>query len=108
MNEMPPLFTPVMVIGSILSLIFAAGALWNSISRKRHQAMLEHAENKEEKIVFKPMPANAPSRETSSAAASTSGKARQTASQQLFRQIRPTGAVESEVVRRDEDPFVWE
>ncbi len=108
MNEMPQLFTPVMVIGSILSLIFAAGALWNSISRKRHLAMLEQAENKEEKIVFKPMPANAPPRETASGTGTGSGAARRTASQQLFRQIRPTGAVESEVVRRDEDPFVWE
>ncbi len=97
-------FTPIMVIGAVLSTIFAAGALWNSLSRRKIEARSETSKHKEEKIVFKPMPSSAPARDSAAGGAS----ADRTPAQPLFRQIRPTGAVETETDRDDDDAYVWE
>lgn len=116
MDDLAQLVTPMMVIASVLSLIFAAGAMWNSIARKRHLAALEKAEKQEEKIVFKPLPSHPAvveaghghghAHHTSPASGTSPG--RKTSSHSLFRQVQPSGTVESETNRPGNDPYVWE
>jgi hypothetical protein len=92
------------VIATILSMIFAAGALWNSIARRRHEARIAKAmQPPEEMIKFKPMPSTAPA-----ASPAITRQPRQSTPPQLFRQIRPTGEIEDEVFQEDEDMYVWE
>ncbi len=107
------------VIATILSMIFAAAALWNSMARRRHEArMAQLKEPEPEKIKFRPAPSSpvasthpntsrhthphAPSR------AAASAPETDTPTPSLFRQVRPTGEVEHEQFPEDEDMYVWE
>ncbi len=102
------IFTPIMVIGTILALIFAAGALWNSLARRKHLALTDPDTEKEERIVFKPMP-DAPPTETDVDDAPAPKSKAPHAHTPLFRQVRPTGVVESGRAEPDEEElYVWE
>lgn len=106
------------VIATILSMIFAAAALWNSIARRRHEAQMARRDAEEtEKFSFKPMPSGPaissqpiPSRSTHPSAhpGRKAAPAAGTPPVPLFRQIRPTGEVEAEKHPEDEDMYVWE
>lgn len=106
MESMSSLFTPIMVIGTILAMIFAAGAFWNSLARRRSLEQAEPAAA-EEKIVFKPMPTSPPSPSAPSAASAPPPKP---TAEPLFRQVRPSGVVESSNVQADDEDemYVWE
>lgn len=107
------------VIATVLSMIFAAAALWNSIARRRHEAaMALRNEPEAEKFSFKPMPStpaatrhpNA-SRHAGSHPQSPAKKAdppAESTAPLLFRQIRATGDIEEEHYPEDEDMYVWE
>lgn len=112
------------VIATILSMIFAAAALWNSIARRRHEArMARLLEPEPEKIKFKPAPStpavsthpHAPSRTNAHphhgpprSAAKSPEPPPSAAPAPLFRQVRPTGEVEDEAYPEDDDMYVWE
>lgn len=93
-----------MVIGTILALIFAGGALWNSISRRRILNQSALAEEKEERIFFKPIPSSAASQQEKPENASPEGPL-----PPLFRQIGSSGVLSSEEsADEEEDLYVWE
>ena len=106
------------VIATILSMIFAAAALWNSVVRRRHEAeMAKRLEPEKEKIKFKPAPASPlvsshPHASVHSSVHATSRNSdpspQKSTPPQLFRQVRPSGEVEDEVFQEDEDMYVWE
>jgi len=106
------------VIATVLSMIFAAAALWNSIARRRHEAQMAlRNEPETEKFSFKPMPSspaisNHPNASRHSHAPNPARKpaldAAPTPPAPLFRQIRPTGEIEDEQHPEDEDMYVWE
>ncbi|MCC5844506.1 MAG: hypothetical protein JJU05_09665 [Verrucomicrobia bacterium] len=106
------------VIATILSMIFAAAAMWNSIARRRHEArMAELQEPETEKLKFRPAPSspavsthpNNTSRHSHPhAPPKPSPPAAEPGPPSLFRQIRPTGEVEDEQYPEDEDMYVWE
>lgn len=97
------------IIATILAMIFAAGALWNSITRRRHLEALQRSEKPEEdRISFRPPeavwsgPSHAADKGVSPPVAS---------SPYLFRQIRPGGEIDDPVPDgrgSDEDLYVWE
>ena len=114
------------VIATILSVIFAAGAFYNSMHRKRNQEAAEEVEKEETKMRFRP-----PSRSTlaiaSKEADSSSGPSASSepgpvkvslastssrssgGSESLFRQVRPYGSQDGLVTDdADEDGYVWE
>lgn len=118
------------VIATVLSAIFAAAALWNSILRRRHEAQMAQLQEPEtEKFSFKPVPStpvasnhpgtsrhgqthtnphahthpHSPARKTTPPPGAESP-----APPPLFRQIRPTGEVEDDYYPEDEDMYVWE
>lgn len=103
------------VIATILSMIFAAAAMWNSMARRRHEAVMARQQEPEpEKFAFRPPP-QAPSA-TQHPAVSThphapSKKAPPEPAPQtpsLFRQVRPSGDVEENAFPEDEELYVWE
>ncbi len=105
---MSEIFTPIMVIGTILALIFAAGALWTSLSRHRAASSAKAASD-EDRIVFKPMPSVAP--EINADAAPDENATDKSASNAppLFRQVRPPGNGAPANDRLGvEDVYAWE
>lgn len=98
------------VIATVLALIFAAGAIWNSIVRRRHAdelARRNQPEEEEERIVFRPMPdapasSQSPTRSTQPSPAAPSS--------QLFRKVRLGSEVEEPVLEphREGVTYVWE
>ena len=98
-----------MVIGTIMALIFAAGALWNSISRRR---LLMEAEMDEEEddIKFTPPPPT-PATPAPAAPAPTpepppEPEPKKTGA--LFRQIGTAGVVQTKAATDGHDLYVWE
>jgi len=112
------------VIATILSVIFAAGAFYNSMQRRRHLDDAKKAEKEEPKMRFRP-----PSRSTlptasagpdGSASASSeaapvkvglasASKRSSGGSESLFRQVRPFGSQDGLMTEdADEDGYVWE
>ncbi len=105
MDDITHLFAPIMVIGTILALIFAGGALWNSISRRRILSQSAMADEKEERIFFKPIPSSAPaSQQEKPDNAAPDGTL-----PPLFRQMGASGVLSSEEsADEEEDLYVWE
>ncbi len=101
MDNISNLFAPIMVIGTIMALIFAAGALWNSIARRRLLEQADRDADGEERIKFKPMP-DAPAKHEKKAPTSTSSET------PLFRQIGPTGMAKDEPASEENGLYVWE
>ena len=106
MENLSVYFGPIMVIGSILAAIFGAGALWNSIMRKRlirtHQ--LEDDEMTfrpptPEEIAAPPAPATPPA---------STPLVPPAPAVSLFRQIGPTGITPDAPAKSKEALYVWE
>ncbi len=98
------------VIATILSVIFALAALWNSRQRQMHVRQMEMENKKEEKMHFRPPPSS-PIASAHPGVSSLRQTTREKISAEkavLFRQIRPTGEVESEVIDNEEELYVWE
>jgi len=98
------------VIATILSVIFALAALWNSRQRKLHLRQMEQENKKEEKMHFRPPPSSPIASAHPSVSSLRHSGQDKTASEKsvLFRQIRPTGEVESEIIDSGEELYVWE
>lgn len=104
MSSISHLFAPIMVIGTIMALIFAAGALWNSISRR--QLLIEAERDEEEdEIKFTPPP---PTPTSAPVSAPPSPKPEEKPSGSLFRQIGPAGVVQSKSSVDENELYVWE
>ena len=105
---MSEIFTPIMVIGTILALIFAAGALWTSLSRHRAASNAKAASD-EDRIVFKPMPSVAPEINADAASDDPPAENRVANTPPLFRQVRPPGNRAPLNDRPgEEDAYAWE
>ena len=100
MDGIANLFAPIMVIGTIMALIFATGALWNSISRRRLYVQSQLAEE-EEKIVFRP-----PTEQTVEQVKETPPPPEPATA--VFRQMGPTGKLSDDPVDEEDDLYVWE
>lgn len=107
MSSISHLFAPIMVIGTIMALIFAAGALWNSISRRRllMEAELDEAEDE---IKFTPPPTTPVSPPVSMSPTPARPEPEAKKSGALFRQIGTAGVVQTKSVAGDRDLYVWE
>ncbi len=107
MDALSNLIAPIMVIGTILAIIFALAALWNSVNRRK---IIAAAQSEEETLTFRPPPAEpipekppvAPPKPTpeSKPAAATGGS--------LFRQVTRAGGVPEDPVEPKGDLYVWE
>ncbi len=112
------------VIATILSVIFAAGAFYNSMHRRRNQQAVEQVEKKEEtKMRFRPpsrstLPTASKGPETGSGGSASSepgpvkvslASTSSRGSEALFRQVRPYGSQDGLLPEdADEDGYVWE
>lgn len=107
----PELLGTTGVIATILSVIFALAAYWNSRQRALHHDRLEKERKPQESLHFRPPPAT-PLATTPPAKPSLRQTARDPAPSPdkplLFRQIRPTGEFESDDTDEQDDLYVWE
>lgn len=102
-------FGPIMVIGSILAAIFASGAIWNSIVRRR--LLRAHLiEEEAEQMTFSPPPTVPMALPTPIAPPTPAPEepARPAPVTSLFRQIGPTGDIPESSIQDKEELYVWE
>lgn len=105
MNSISHLFAPIMVIGTIMALIFAAGALWNSISRRRLLMEAERDEA-EDDIKFTPPPSSPLKPPTEVSVPPPEPEKKKSGA--LFRQIGTAGVVQAKSAAGEHDLYVWE
>lgn len=116
MNALANLIAPIMVIGTILALIFAMAALWNSMHRRRIIAAAQ--EENDEPFSFRPPPEQ-PVNETPTPSPATPTAAKPAAvkpstdkpaatGEPLFRQITRAGGIPEHPVEPEGDLYVWE
>ncbi len=111
MNALANLIAPIMVIGTILALIFAMAALWNSMHRRRIIAAAQ--EENDQPFSFRPPPEQpvdeppkpAPAKPTAVKPPTDKPAA---AGEPLFRQITRAGGVPEHPVEPEGDLYVWE
>lgn len=94
-----------MVIGTIMALIFAAGAMWNSIARRRLQMVADDQETEEE-LTFRPPPETP--RQILEQEPSPEEKPIKTNPKPIFRQIGAAGKVQQRAITDENELYVWE
>jgi hypothetical protein len=99
------LFAPIMVIGTIMALIFAAGAMWNSIARRRLQTFADELETEEE-LTFRPPPETP--RKVVEQEPSPEDETKTTNTKPIFRQIGAAGQVQQRTIIDENELYVWE
>lgn len=88
------------VIATILSVVFAVAAFWNSHIRRKHMERLskQTEQNAMPHVNFKPVPANTP----------PPPKPLEDKSAPIFRQFGPHGDLVASQPEEDNNQYVWE
>lgn len=134
----PNLMSLTGVIATVLAVIFALGAFYNSRNRRKHMEELEKAQKQEQLIHFRPAATHHPGRSTRPSVSASAGRTspsrtapvakavsdstkpkasggvaesgkKASAKPVLFRKVRPDGGErEVEPVDEGEEHYVWE
>lgn len=107
MDALSNLIAPIMVIGTILAIIFALAALWNSVNRRK---IIAAAQSEEESITFRPPPADPVPDKSEATPRTATPKPAPAASKggSLFRQVTRAGGMAEDPVEPEGDLYVWE